>query len=128
MTEFCNFFGGDCWVLFSLNVVCYLGVEYLESDGLRLIREVSTVPLTPRQLSRPTPGAPTLSLATDCYYFLYHIVRVFFFGVLLRWQKCVFTIYVSFMRPCLVLSESTTTASSVYASGANSPLTTSPQC
>ena len=37
-------------------------------------------------------------------------------------------IYVSFMRPCLVLSESTTTASSVYASGANSPLSTSPHC
>ena len=37
-------------------------------------------------------------------------------------------IYVSFMCPCLVLSESTTTASSVYASGANSPLSTSPHC
>ena len=32
----------------------------------------------------------TLSLATDCYYFLYHVVRGFFFRVLLRWQKCVF--------------------------------------
>ena len=60
MTAFCNFFFCDYWVLFSLNVACYLGVEYLESDGLRLIREVSAVPLTPRQLSRPTPGAPNL--------------------------------------------------------------------
>ena len=42
-------------------IVCYLGVEYLESDGLRLIREVSAVPLTSRQLSRPTPGAPNLA-------------------------------------------------------------------
>ena len=42
-------------------IVCYLGVEYLESDGMRLIREVSAVPLTSRQLSRPTPGAPNLA-------------------------------------------------------------------
>ena len=42
-------------------IVCYLGVEYLESDGLRLIREVRAVPLTSRQLSRPTPGAPNLA-------------------------------------------------------------------
>ena len=40
-----------CWSLLASvppkYIVCYLGVEYLESDGLRLIREVSEVPLTP---------------------------------------------------------------------------------